>query len=158
MRRNFFFCLFYYESKGHLEIHFLKLALSIIYKKQGNGQVFWYSLKQVNVQIMLQWMTAKSLCVQKKPATGYRLSVGSGKRREIESRTNKKKKRKKKERKKEIMGQKVMRMEDSSNHVSVLCKEFNNRCPCCLQWFHDISALDKKTCLVVIFAHHFPSS
>ena len=51
-------------------------------------------------------MTAKSLCVQKKPATGYRLSVGSGKRREIESRTNKKKKRKKKERKKEIMGQK----------------------------------------------------
>lgn len=51
-------------------------------------------------------MTAKSLSVQKKPATGYRLSVGSGKRREIESRTNKKKKRKKKERKKEIMGQK----------------------------------------------------
>ena len=35
-------------------------------------------------------------------------------------------------------------MEDSSNHVSVLCKEFNNRCPCCLQQFHDISALDKK--------------
>ena len=66
------------------------MALSIIYKKQGNGQVFWYSLKQVNVQIMLPWMTAKSLCVQKKPATSYRLSVGSGKRREIESRTNKK--------------------------------------------------------------------
>ena len=103
-------------------------------------------------------MTAKSLSVQKKPATGYRLSVGSGKRREIESRTNKKKKRNKKERKKEIMGQKVMRMEDSSNHVSVLCKEFNNRCPCCLQQFHDIFALDKKNCLVVIFAHHFPSS
>ena len=39
-------------------------------------------------------MTAKSLCVQKKPATSYRLSVGSGKRREIESRTNKKKKKK----------------------------------------------------------------
>ena len=39
-------------------------------------------------------MTAKSLSVQKKPATGYRLSVGSGKRREIESRTNKKKKKK----------------------------------------------------------------
>ena len=35
-------------------------------------------------------MTAKSLSVQKKPATGYRLSLGSGKRREIESRTNKK--------------------------------------------------------------------
>ena len=35
-------------------------------------------------------MTEKSLCVQKKPATSYRLSVGSGKRREIESRTNKK--------------------------------------------------------------------
>ena len=53
-------------------------------------------------------MTAKSLSVQKKPTTGYRLSVGSGKRREIESRTNKKKKRrkKKKKRKKEIMGQK----------------------------------------------------
>ena len=42
-------------------------------------------------------MTAKSLSVQKKPATGYRLSVGSGKRREIESRTNKKKKKKKEE-------------------------------------------------------------
>ena len=39
-------------------------------------------------------MTAKSLSVQKKPATGYRLSVGSGKRREIESRMNKKKKKK----------------------------------------------------------------
>ena len=52
-------------------------------------------------------MTAKSLSVQKKPATGYRLSVGSGKRREIESRTNKKKKRrKKKKRKKEKTGQK----------------------------------------------------
>ena len=78
-------------------------------------------------------MAAKSLFIRKKPATSYRLSVGSGKRREIESRTNKKKKRKKKERKKEKMGQKVMRMEDSSNHVCVLCKEFNNRCPCCLQ-------------------------
>ena len=42
-------------------------------------------------------MTAKSLSVQKKLATGYRLSVGSGKRREIESRTNKKKKKKKEE-------------------------------------------------------------
>ena len=52
-------------------------------------------------------MTAKCLSVQKKPATGYRLSVGSGKRREIESRTNKKKKRrKKKKRKKEKTGQK----------------------------------------------------
>lgn len=51
-------------------------------------------------------MTAKSLSVQKKPATGYRLSVGSGKRREIESRTNKKKKRKKKERKTEKTGHK----------------------------------------------------
>ena len=39
-------------------------------------------------------MTAKSLFVRKKPATSYRLSVGSGKRREIESRTNKKKKKK----------------------------------------------------------------
>ena len=42
-------------------------------------------------------MTAKSLCVQKKPATSYRLSVGSGKRHEIESRTNKKKKKKEEE-------------------------------------------------------------
>ena len=42
-------------------------------------------------------MTAKSLFVQKKPATSYRLSVGSGKRREIESRTNKKKKKKEEE-------------------------------------------------------------
>ena len=46
-------------------------------------------------------MTAKSLCVQKKPATSYRLSVGSGKRREIESRTNKKEKKKKKKKKEE---------------------------------------------------------
>ena len=37
-------------------------------------------------------MTAKSLIIQQKPATGYRPSVGSGKRHEIESRTNKKKK------------------------------------------------------------------
>ena len=53
-------------------------------------------------------MTAKSLSVQKKLATGYRLSVGSGKRREIESRTNKKekKKRKRKKRKKGKTGQK----------------------------------------------------
>ena len=42
-------------------------------------------------------MTAKSLCVQKKPATSYRLSVGSGKRREIESRTNKKNNKKEEE-------------------------------------------------------------
>ena len=42
-------------------------------------------------------MTAKSLSVQKKPATDYRLSVGSGKRREIESRTNKKNNRKEEE-------------------------------------------------------------
>ena len=42
-------------------------------------------------------MTAKSLSVQKKPATGYRLSVGSGKRREIESRTNKKNSKKEEE-------------------------------------------------------------
>ena len=46
---------------------------------------------------MLLWMTAKSLFVRKKPATSYRLSVGSGKRREIESRTNKKKKKKEEE-------------------------------------------------------------
>lgn len=55
-------------------------------------------------------MTVKSLFVQKKPATSYRLSVGSGKRREIESRTNKKKKKKKEEegeeRKKQKTGQK----------------------------------------------------
>ena len=53
-------------------------------------------------------MTAKSLSVQKKPATGYRLSVGSGKRREIESRTNKKnsKKEEEEEEKKEKSGQK----------------------------------------------------
>ena len=57
---------------------------------------------------MLLWMTAKSLSVQKKPATGYRLSVGSGKRREIESRTNKKnsKKEEEEEEKKEKSGQK----------------------------------------------------
>ena len=81
-------------------------------------------------------MTAKSLSVQKKPATGYRLSVGSGKRREIESRTNKKEKKKKEKEKRgrrEKRDKKVMRMEDSFNHVSVLCKEFNNRCPCYLQ-------------------------
>ena len=42
-------------------------------------------------------MTAKSLSIQKKPATSYRLSVGSGKRREIESRTNKKNNRKEEE-------------------------------------------------------------
>lgn len=42
-------------------------------------------------------MTAKSLFVRKKPATSYRLSVGSGKWREIESRTNKKKKKKEEE-------------------------------------------------------------
>ena len=61
----------------------------------------------INVQIMLQWMTAKSLCVQKKPATSYRLSVGSGKRREIESRTNKKNsKKEEEEEKKEKSGQK----------------------------------------------------
>lgn len=52
-------------------------------------------------------MAAKSLFVRKKPATSYRLSAGSGKRRKIESRTNKKKKRrKKKKRKKEKTGQK----------------------------------------------------
>lgn len=52
-------------------------------------------------------MTAKSLSVQKKPATSYSLSVGSGKRHEIESRTNKKKKKgNKKKRKKEKTGQK----------------------------------------------------
>lgn len=108
---------------------------------------------------MLLKMTAKDLFVRKKPATSYRLSVGSGKRREIESRTNKKKKKKEEEEEEgKKRDKKVMKMEDSSNHVSVLCKEFNNRCPCCLQQFHDISALDNKTCLVVIFAHHFPSS
>lgn len=42
-------------------------------------------------------MTAKSLSVHKKLATGYRLSVGSGKRREIESRTNKKNNKKEEE-------------------------------------------------------------
>ena len=42
-------------------------------------------------------MTAKSLFVRKKPATGYRLSIGSGKRREIESRTNKKNNKKEEE-------------------------------------------------------------
>ena len=43
----------------------------------------------------------------KKPATGYRLSVGSGKRREIESRTNKKNsKKEEEEEKKEKSGQK----------------------------------------------------
>ena len=42
-------------------------------------------------------MTVKSLFVRKKPASSYRLSVGSGKRREIESRTNKKKKKKEEE-------------------------------------------------------------
>lgn len=42
-------------------------------------------------------MTAKSLSVQKKLATGYRLSVGSGKRHEIEGRTNKKNNKKEEE-------------------------------------------------------------
>lgn len=42
-------------------------------------------------------MTVKSLSVQKKLATGYRLSVGSGKRREIEGRTNKKNNKKEEE-------------------------------------------------------------
>ena len=42
-------------------------------------------------------MTAKSLSVQKKLTTGYRLSVGSGKRRKIESRTNKKNNKKEEE-------------------------------------------------------------
>ena len=52
-------------------------------------------------------MTAKNLSVQKKPATDYRLSVGSGKRREIESRTNKKNnKKEEEEEKKEKTGQK----------------------------------------------------
>ena len=52
-------------------------------------------------------MTAKSLSVQKKPTTGYRLSVGSGERCEIESRTNKKNsKKEEEEEKKEKSGQK----------------------------------------------------
>lgn len=56
---------------------------------------------------MLLWMTAKSLFVWKKLATSYRLSVlGSGKRRKIESRTNKKKKKKEEEEEERKTGQK----------------------------------------------------
>ena len=51
-------------------------------------------------------MTAKSLSVQKKPATGYRLFVGSGKRAKLRAERTKRTIRKKKKRKKETMGQK----------------------------------------------------